>query len=100
MSNVAIKTDSLTAREMVRAPSSITATTRVNTPILIASQGIATPSLTLGGEDVLAMTSASEAQTLSAVFVGGETGTYSTNVSSRILDIKSDMHTLDVTNTE
>ena len=43
------------------------------------------------------MTSAKDTQTLSAVFVGGETGTYSVSVSSKILDITSDIHALDVT---
>ena len=69
---------------------------KVTTDYVEATKSITTPSLTLGGNDVLKMTSVSGTQTLNAVFVGGETGTYSANVSSRILDITTDIHALDV----
>ena len=82
MSNNAIKTGSVTAREMVRAPT------------ITALQGISAPSLTLGGQQVLVMTAANDTQTLNAVFGGGETGTYTAKVKSKILDITSDMHLL------
>ena len=64
---------------------------------IISAEGISTPALTLGGEDVLKMTKSSGSRVIvGTVASSGNQMTFSATGSSRILDITSEMHAVDI----
>ena len=69
----------------------------IKTPTLTASESITTPSLTLGGSEVLKMTKSSGSRVIVGTLASsGNQMTFSATGSSRILDITSEMHAVDI----
>ena len=63
----------------------------------IAGESISTPSLTLGGSEVLKMTKSSGSRVIVGTLASsGNQMTFSATGSSRILDITSEMHAVDI----